>query len=511
MARNITARSKDYPQWYIDVIRAAELADYSPVRGCMVIRPNGYALWEAIQADLDRRFKETGHVNAYFPLLIPASFLAREAEHIEGFAMECAVVTHSGLKKGEKGLEAKGELEEPLVIRPTSETIIGHTYAQWIKSYRDLPVLINQWANVMRWELRTRLFLRTAEFLWQEGHTAHETGEEAQDETLRMLDVYATFARDFLAVPVIKGRKTDSEKFPGADATYCVEALMQDNKALQAGTSHNLGQNFARAFNIQFQGRDQTLHHAWTTSWGMSTRLIGALVMTHSDDEGLVLPPRMAPTVAVVIPIYKTDEEKARVIDFARRIVGQLCGEERLRAAEQRDAGREFLTVFIDDTARQKIVMDLRNDRPGEKHFHWEQRGVPFRFEVGPRDVDGGAFVMKSRAEGTKMSVPIAEATRQWLNVQVERVQKLMLVRAEERQTANTHDASSYDELKRLLIDRGGFVRCWFLPDREVEARVKEETKGTVRVIPFEQPDGGGKCVVTGKDATEQVLFAVAY
>jgi prolyl-tRNA synthetase len=511
MARNITPRSKNYPDWYIDVIKAGELADYSPVRGCMVIRPNGYALWEAIQADLDLRFKETGHVNAYFPLLIPASFLNKEAEHIEGFAMECAVVTHSGLQKGEKGLEPKGPLEEPLIIRPTSETIIGHMFSQWIKSYRDLPVLMNQWANVMRWEMRTRLFLRTAEFLWQEGHTAHETAEEAQSETLRMLDVYASFARDFLAVPVIKGRKTDSEKFPGADATYCIEALMQDNKALQAGTSHNLGQNFAKAFEIQFQGRDQTLHHAWTTSWGMSTRLIGALIMTHSDDEGLILPPKMAPTAAVIIPIYKNDDEKVRVLEAGRRLMAAMCGEERVKAAEERDAGREFLSAFIDDRARQKVIIDLRNERPGEKHFYWEQRGVPFRLEVGPRDVDNGSFVLKSRVEGNKTPTPMAEAGRSWLQVHMDRVQALLLQRAEERQNANTHDASSYDELKKLLAERGGFVRCWFVPDREVEARIKEETKGTVRVIPFDQTGGSGKCVVTGREATEQVLFAVAY
>lgn len=511
MARNITPRSKDYPQWYIDVIKAAELADYSPVKGCMVIRPNGYALWEAIQADLDLRFKETGHVNAYFPVLIPASFLNKEAQHIEGFAMECAVVTHSGLKKGEKGLEPKGELEEPLIVRPTSETIIGHMMAQWIKSYRDLPMLLNQWANVMRWEMRTRLFLRTAEFLWQEGHTAHETAEEAQRETLQMLDVYADFARGFLAIPVIKGRKTDSEKFPGADATYCIEALMQDNKALQAGTSHNLGQNFSKAFDIQFQGRDQTLHHAYTTSWGVSTRLIGALIMTHSDDEGLILPPRMAPTVGVVIPIYKTDEERERVLAFARTLLVGLCGEERVAAAEKRDAGREYMSVFIDDKARQKIVVDLRNERPGEKHFHWEQRGVPFRFEIGPRDVDGGAFVLKSRVEGTKTPTPVADATAAWLEGHIARVQTLLLERAEARQNAATVEATTYDELKARLADRSGFVRCWFKPDREVEAKIKEETKGTVRAIPFDQPGGSGTCIVSGQETSEQVLFSVAY
>jgi prolyl-tRNA synthetase len=512
MAKNIVARSKDYPQWYLDVIKAAELADYSPVRGCMVIRPNGYAMWEAIQGDLDRRFKETGHVNAYFPVLIPTSFLQKEAQHVEGFAMECAVVTHSGLEKGADGkLKAKGELEEPLIVRPTSETIIGHMYAGWIHSYRDLPVLINQWANVMRWEMRTRLFLRTAEFLWQEGHTAHETPEEAQEETMRMLGVYAAFAREFLAIPVIQGRKTDSEKFPGADATYCIEALMQDNKALQCGTSHNLGQNFSKAFDIKFQGRDQREHHVWTTSWGVSTRLIGALIMTHSDDEGVVLPPRMAPTVAAVIPIYKTDEEKARVIEFAEKLIGRLCGEQRLDAARKLHAGREFLTTFIDDRAAQRIVLDLRNERPGEKHFYWEQRGVPFRLEIGPRDVDNDSFVLKTRLDASKSFHKPGEVDAAWLRERMEAVQTAMLERAEKRQQENTVDVQSYDELKAALTGKGGFVRCWFVPDRAAEAKIKEETKGTVRVIPFEQSGGKGKCVYSGQEATEQVLFSVAY
>ncbi len=312
MAKNIKKRSEDYAQWYLDVIKAAKLAENAPVRGCMVIRPDGYAIWEAIQRQLDRRFKETGHVNAYFPLLIPQSFLTKEAEHVEGFALECAVVTHHKLERTPDGLRPASPLEEPLIIRPTSETIIGHMYSQWVQSYRDLPLLINQWCNVMRWELRTRLFLRTSEFLWQEGHTAHETADEAQAETLKMLDVYEEFAENVLAIPVVKGAKTDSEKFPGAVTTYCIEALMQDGKALQCGTSHNLGQNFSRAFEIKYLGRDQQQQFAWTTSWGVSTRLIGALIMAHSDDEGLVLPPRVAPDVAVVVPIFKTDEERTR-------------------------------------------------------------------------------------------------------------------------------------------------------------------------------------------------------
>ena len=511
MARNIVTRSENYPQWYLDVIKAAQLADYSPVKGCMVIRPNGYALWEGIQRDLDRRFKETGHVNAYFPLLIPMSFLQKEADHVEGFAMECAVVTHSGLEKGEGGLVPKGELVEPLIIRPTSETVIGHMYAQWIQSYRDLPVLINQWANVMRWEMRTRLFLRTAEFLWQEGHTAHETYQEAQDETLRMLDVYAQFAQDYLAVPVVKGRKTASEKFPGADTTYCVEALMQDCKALQAGTSHNLGQNFAKAFDIKFLGRDNQQHHCVTTSWGVSTRLIGALIMVHSDDEGLVLPPRIAPTLAAVIPIYKKEEEKASVVDFCRQLVGQICGQERLESGEGRCKGREHLTVFADASSTQSVILDLGEGRPVEKHFHWEQLGVPFRLEVGPRDVQKGSFVVKIRHSGEKRFVDLAQATPEWFAALQAETQNALYEKALKFREEHTVEATTYAELKDALAEHKGFVRCWFREDREAEAKIKEETKGTVRCIPFEQPGGSGKCVYSGAETTEQVLFSVAY
>src|SRR5436309_10564666 len=352
MAKNIKTRKDDYAQWYLDVIKAAQLADYAPVKGCMVIRPEGYAIWEAIQRDLDGRFKDTGHVNAYFPLLIPQSFLAKEAKHVEGFALECAVVTHSKLEKGPDGnLRPAGDLEEPLIIRPTSETMIGYMYSQWIQSYRDLPVLINQWCNVMRWEMRTRLFLRTAEFLWQEGHTAHETAQQAQEETLRMLDVYAAFAESILALPVIKGKKTDSEKFPGADTTYTIEALMQDGKALQCGTSHNLGQNFSKAFEIKFLGRDQQQAYAWTTSWGVSTRLIGALIMAHSDDEGLVLPPRVAPDVAAIVPIYKSPEDEAKVRGFVQEIVSALTDNKASNKIERH--GLE--TYLFDPITEQRI------------------------------------------------------------------------------------------------------------------------------------------------------------
>jgi prolyl-tRNA synthetase len=510
MAKNIKARADDYSQWYLDVIKAAQLADYAPVKGCMVIRPDGYALWEAIQRDLDRRFKDTGHVNAYFPLLIPTSFLAKEAAHVEGFAMECAVVTHSRLEKSADGktLKPVSELEEPLVIRPTSETVIGHMYAQWIQSYRDLPVLINQWCNIMRWEMRTRLFLRTAEFLWQEGHTAHETADQAQEETLRMLDVYAAFAEEFLAIPVVKGKKTDAEKFPGADTTYCIEALMQDGKALQAGTSHNLGQNFSRAFDIKFLGRDQKQQHVWTTSWGVSTRLIGALIMQHSDDEGLVLPPKVAPTVVAIVPIFRGDDEKKTIHEFTDKLVAALCGGQ---ARAPRLSGDGIESFTWDPVTHQQIVVDWRDNRPGDKQYHWEQRGVPFRVEVGPRDVAAGGFVLKKRLDRSKETVPLADASRTWLVDRLDQVQRDMLGKARAFRDANTKRADSYDELKRIVTTEGGFVRCFFKPDRANEAKIKDETKATVRCIPLDQAGLSGHCIYTGEPTDTEVLFAVAY
>jgi prolyl-tRNA synthetase len=512
VAKNIVARAADYAQWYLDVIKAAALADYSPVRGCMVIRPDGFAIWEAIQRDLDRRFKETGHVNAYFPLLIPQSFLAKEAEHVEGFALECAVVTHSKLARGANGgLVPSGELEEPLVIRPTSETVIGHMYAQWIQSWRDLPVMINQWANVMRWEMRTRLFLRTAEFLWQEGHTAHATAEEGREETLRMLDVYASFCEEFLAIPVVKGRKTDREKFPGADVTFAIEALVQDGKALQCGTSHDLGQNFAKAFDIKFLGKDQQLHHVFTTSWGASTRLIGALVMAHSDDEGLVLPPRVAPQVAAVVPIFKTDEERAKVKAFVERLLRALAGDAEVAAGARRAAVRDVESYFFDPVTHQRIVVDWSDERPGEKHFRWEQKGVPFRIEVGPRDVDGASFVLKHRLDRAKETVALSDASASWLRARMDATQAKLLEKARAFRDANTRSASSYEEMKAILEKDGGFVRCWFAPDGPTEDRIKEETKATVRCIPLDQPGGEGKCIVSGRPTSTQVLFAQAY
>jgi prolyl-tRNA synthetase len=554
MAKNIKPRSQDFPRWYQDVITAAKLADNSPVRGCMVIRPEGYAIWEAIQRQLDTRFKQTGHVNAYFPLLIPQSFLTKEAQHVEGFAMECAIVTHSKLVRGEAGLQPAGELEEPLIIRPTSETMIGYMYAQWVQSYRDLPLLINQWANVMRWELRTRLFLRTSEFLWQEGHTAHETEAEAHVETLKMLDVYADFAENVLAIPVIKGAKTDSEKFPGAVTTYCIEALMQDGKALQCGTSHDLGQNFSKAFEIKFLGRDQQQAFAWTTSWGVSTRLIGALIMAHSDDEGLVLPPRVAPILATIIPIYRSEEDLKKVAKFIFKILDRLVGEEEIDAGLSRLDPAEDLFSYTRDPqtgevrvpndsrvfksiheARetttglpmplnqkgiqryffnreyQEIIVDWRDDRPGDKHFHWEQRGVPFRLEVGPRDVDQNSFVLKGRIDGSKVVVKLDEVNGQWLRDKLTAAQNSLFDKAKKFQEENTRDAGTYDELKSIIKEKGGFVRCFFKPDRAAEQKIKEETKATVRVVPFTQPGTKGKCIFTGEETETQVLFALAY
>ena len=512
MAKNIKPRKDDYAQWYLDVIKAAQLADYAPVKGCMVIRPEGYAIWEAIQRDLDRRFKDTGHVNAYYPLLIPQRFLAKEAEHVEGFALECAVVTHTKLEKGEKGLRPGGEpLDEPLIVRPTSETVFGHMYAQWIQSYRDLPLLINQWANVVRWEMRTRLFLRTAEFLWQEGHTAHETAEEAQDETLRMLDVYADFAEQTLAIPVIKGIKTDSEKFPGAMTTYCIEGLMQDGKALQCGTSHNLGQNFAKAFDIKFSGRDQQQQYAHTTSWGVSTRLIGAMIMAHSDDEGLIVPPNVAPVVTAIVPIFRTDEERAIVTVFIDKMLMQLVGPDEIAAAAKRKTGDDITSYFFNKVTNQKIVVDWRDARPGDKQYHWEQRGVPFRIEVGPRDVQQSLCVLKRRLDRGKENVSIGDISPQWLSSKLAELHTALLERARKFRDENTRQAASYDEMKKILAEQGGFVRCYFEPDQAAEAKIKADTKATVRCIPFDQPAASGKCIYSGRETKVQVLFALAY
>ncbi|MFN3596615.1 MAG: proline--tRNA ligase [Rubricoccaceae bacterium] len=498
MAEKITPRSQDYAQWYVDVVRAAGLADYSPVRGSMIIPPNGYALWENMRDVLDGMFKATGHRNAYFPLFIPQSFLAREAEHVEGFAKECAVVTHSRLKvldDGTLGVDPESALEEPLVVRPTSETIIWDAYSRWIQSWRDLPILLNQWANVVRWEMRTRLFLRTAEFLWQEGHTAHATRDEAIEETRRMLEVYATFAEDFMAMPVVKGVKTASERFAGAEDTYCIEAMMQDGKALQAGTSHFLGQNFARAFNCTFQNKDNEQEYVWATSWGVSTRLIGALVMTHADDRGLVLPPRLAPMQVVIVPIFRSDDERARVVEASD-----------VMRAELEQAG---LRATVD--AREQY-------RPGWKFNEYEVQGVPVRLAVGPRDLERGVVEMARRDTGEKASVAregLAGTVQQALGA----IQQHLLERARALREARTARVDSYDDFKAALEGTpdapGGFVLMHWDGTPETEARVKEETKATIRCIPlpgqFEGLDEPGTDPVSGQPSRGRVLFARAY
>jgi len=479
MAKNITPRKENYSQWYLDVISAGKLADYAPVKGCMVIRPSGFAIWEAMQARLDRMFKETGHVNAYFPLLIPKHFMEKEAEHVEGFSPECAVVTHGGGK----------ELEEPLMIRPTSETVIGHMYSQWIQSYRDLPVLINQWCNVLRWEMRTRLFLRTSEFLWQEGHTAHETEEEAQEETMRMLEIYRRFQEEDLAIPVIPGLKTESEKFPGAIATYCIEAMMQDGKALQAGTSHNLGQNFAKAFDITFLDRKNEQSHAWTTSWGVSTRMIGGLIMTHGDDDGLIIPPRIAPVQVVIIPIFTNDSERAETKAFAESIA-------------------ERLHSRLD---RLKVVIDHRDDlRPAEKFFHWLQQGIPVRIEVGPRDVAKQCGMVARRDVREKESIELESITAHVCDL-LEKIQENLFQRALEFREQNTRRAKNYEEFCEIMKKEGGFVMAHWNGSPEVEAKIKGDTKATIRCIPLDPDPVPGKCMVTGEPSEREVVFAVAY
>ncbi|WP_395139896.1 proline--tRNA ligase [Armatimonas sp.] len=490
--QTITTREKDYSQWYLDIVKEADLSDYSPVRGCMVIKPVGYAIWEMIQQELDRRIKATGHVNAYFPLFIPVSFLTKEAQHVEGFAPEVAVVTHHRLESdGKGGLVPAAPLDEPLVVRPTSEAIIGDSFSRWVQSWRDLPLLINQWANVVRWEMRTRPFLRTAEFLWQEGHTAHATHDEAEEETLKILhEVYGDFLENVMAIPVFKGQKTEKEKFAGALRTYAIEAMMQDGKALQAGTSHNLGQNFAKAFEIKFQGQNQNeIEYAWTTSWGVSTRLIGALIMAHSDDDGLVLPPRLAPIQAVIVPIYKTDEEKAAT----------------LAAADQ-------LKAAIGERARVKI--DSRDNlTPGFKFNEWEVKGIPVRIEIGPRDVANQTVVLGRRdrpgKEG-KRFVSWAELP-DVLPALLEEIQAALYDRAKAFRDAHVTDVANYDELTAAV--ETGFARAWWAGSREDEDKIQLELKATIRCIPLEQdqPGGEGVCVFTGQPATLQVLFARSY
>ncbi len=474
MAERITPRSQDYSRWYTDVILQAKLADYSPVKGCMVIRPNGYAIWEKIQQILDKMFKDTGHVNAYFPLFIPESFMKKEAEHVEGFAPEAAVVTHGGGQ----------ELEEPLYVRPTSETIIWSMYKKWIMSYRDLPILINQWANVVRWEMRTRLFLRTTEFLWQEGHTAHATREEAEEETLRILEIYRTFAEEYMAMPVIVGRKTENEKFAGAVDTYSIEAMMQDKKALQAGTSHYLGINFAKAFDVKFQDKDGELKYVHATSWGVSTRLIGALIMTHGDDNGLIIPPRLASTQIVIVPIWK-EATRSKVLTYSQRIFDEL---------------KEHFSVKLDDRDQYK---------PGYKFAEWELQGIPLRVEIGPRDVENNQLVLARRDTREKIPVTVNEMVGR-IQALLDDIQQNLFNRALKMREENTYTLNDYQEFKEVL-EKGAFIRAHWCGSGECELSIKEETKATIRNIPFDAPEEEGKCIYCGRPSHRRVIFARAY
>jgi len=493
MSKGLPKRSEDYSLWYNELVKRADLAENSPVRGCMVIKPYGYSIWEKMQAELDRMFKETGHTNAYFPLFIPKSFLSKEASHVEGFAKECAVVTHYRLKNAEDGsgviVDPEAKLEEELIVRPTSETVIWSTYKNWIQSYRDLPLLVNQWANVVRWEMRTRLFLRTTEFLWQEGHTAHATSEEAMAETVQMMNVYAQFADEFMALPVVKGRKTANERFAGADDTLCIEALMQDGKALQAGTSHFLGQNFAKAFEVKFATKEGGLEYVWGTSWGVSTRLMGALIMAHSDDNGLVLPPKLAPFQVVIVPIYRGEEELALISVKAKEIMADL-----------RKAG---ISVKYDDRDTQK---------PGWKFAEYELKGVPVRIALGPRDLENKTLEIARRDTLTKESfqweeMPIAQK----IGGLLEDIQQGIYQKAFDFRKENTTEVNGWEEFKQVLEEKAGFLSAHWDGTPETEDKIKELTKATIRCIPLDQVQEAGTCVYSGKPSTGRVLFAKAY
>lgn len=484
-------RSEDYSSWYNELVKQADLAENSAVRGCMVIKPYGFSIWEKMQADLDRRFKETGHVNAYFPLFIPKSFLSKEAQHVEGFAKECAVVTHYRLKVNDDKtgvvVDPEAKLEEELIVRPTSETVIWSTYKNWVQSYRDLPLLINQWANVVRWEMRTRLFLRTTEFLWQEGHTAHATRQEAIEETEQMLDVYADFAENILALPVIKGTKTANERFAGAEETYCIEAMMQDGKALQAGTSHFLGQNFAKAFDVKYAKKEGGLEHVWGTSWGVSTRLMGALIMAHSDDQGLVLPPKLAPTQVVIVPIYKKDEELAAICEVAKSLVKTF------RA--------KGISVKFDDSDKYS---------PGFKFAEYELKGIPVRIAIGPRDLQNGTAEVARRDTKEKFSIPSAELESR-IPLLLEEIQTNIFNKALQFRAENTSKVDSYAEFKQIMENKGGFVLSHWDGTSETEEKIKQETKATIRCIPLDAKAEEGVCIYSGKPSKQRVLFAVAY
>ncbi len=491
MSKELTSRAEDYSQWYNDLVIKGSLADYSAVRGCMVIKPYGFALWENMRDQLDKMFKDTGHVNAYFPLFIPKSFFSKEAAHVEGFAKECAVVTHYRLKKDPDGngiiVDPDAKLEEELIVRPTSETIIWNTYRDWIQSYRDLPLLINQWANVVRWEMRTRLFLRTTEFLWQEGHTAHASKEEAVEEAEKMLGVYADFVENYMAVPVIKGIKTANERFAGAVETYCIEAMMQDGKALQAGTSHFLGQNFAKAFDVKFSDKNNKLDYVWATSWGMTTRLIGALIMVHSDDQGLILPPKIAPMQVVIVPIYKGEDSKAPIDAKANELVDQL-----------KALG---IRVKYDNSD---------NSRPGWKFAEYELKGVPVRIAMGQRDIENNVAEVARRDTKEKKSMSMDGLAGSIAKL-LEEIQQGMYDKALASRNANITEANSWDEFVKLLDDKGGFISAHWDGTTETEEKVKEMTKATIRCIPLDNKKEDGKCILTGNASTQRVLFARAY
>lgn len=491
MAKKLTSRTEDYSKWYNELVVNADLAENSGVRGCMVIKPYGYAIWEKMQAELDKKFKETGHVNAYFPLFIPKSYFSKEASHVDGFAKECAVVTHYRLKNDPDGngivVDEDAKLEEELIVRPTSETIIWDTYRKWIQSYRDLPVLVNQWANVVRWEMRTRLFLRTAEFLWQEGHTAHATEAEAVQEARQMCDVYADFVQDFMAIPVVKGVKSESERFAGALETYCIEALMQDGKALQAGTSHFLGQNFAKAFDVKFQSKEGKLEHVWATSWGVSTRLMGALVMTHSDDNGLVLPPNLAPWQVVIVPIHRNDEQLAQIDEKANEIMKAL------RA--------KGVTVKYDNRTSHK---------PGWKFNEYELKGVPVRIAIGPKDLEKGTVEVARRDTLEKQYMPMAEVADKVPSLLGD-IQEKLYSKALSFREEHITEVDDFETFKELLNTKTGFLSCHWDGTTETEDKIKDLTKATIRCIPLDAKEEEGKCILTGKPSNKRVLFAKAY
>ena len=491
MAKGITKRSENYSAWYNELVKKADLAENSAVRGCMVIKPHGYAIWEKMQAQLDKMFKETGHYNAYFPIFIPKSYFSKEASHVDGFAKECAVVTHYRLKNNPDGegviVDEDAKLEEELIVRPTSETMIWDSYRNWIQSYRDLPILLNQWANVVRWEMRTRLFLRTAEFLWQEGHTAHATKKEAVDETIQMMNVYAEFVENYMALPVLKGRKTESERFAGAEDTYCIEAMMQDGKALQAGTSHFLGQNFAKAFDVKYSDKNNNLEYVWGTSWGVSTRLMGALVMAHSDDDGLIIPPRLAPTQVVIIPIFRNDEQLDEISVVADQIVKEL-----------RAAGIS-------------VQYDKRDSfKPGWKFAEYEQKGVPVRIAIGPRDLENGEVEVARRDTKEKQTYALEGLTTA-LTTLLEDIHNSIYEKALKFREEHTTYVDTYDEFKKVLEDKGGFVWAHWDGTAETEEKIKEETKATIRFIPLDAEEEEGTCIYSGKPSKGRVAFAIAY